>query len=315
MGDAPSGNIKDGSLLALRGMSAAAMRSLLDGARQALHDEASGSALAGVTVGNLFFEDSTRTRVSFTLAARRLGGDTVDLTASGSSAGKGETLADTARTLESMGVGILVVRDGAAGSAALVDRATACPVINAGDGRHEHPTQGLLDVYTLAEAFDRVGDFDLSGLRVGLVGDVMRSRVARSDIAAMSTLGAEVICVGPPSMAPRSLATLGCVVSHDFDDVLPTLDAAQMLRIQFERGASSGSLRSYVDGYGLTEGRASRMKRTAVVMHPGPMNRGLEISSAVADGPRSLVRRQLAVGVAVRMSALRRAAGAALGVG
>jgi aspartate carbamoyltransferase catalytic subunit len=201
----------------------------------------------------------------------------------------------------------------------MIADAVACPVLNAGDGRHEHPTQGLLDIYTVAEAHGRLSDFDLSGLTVLIVGDVASSRVARSAISGMTTLGARVVCVGPPPLAPASLASLGCAVSHDFDAVLPAADAVMMLRIQFERhgeargakgrGASIPSVREYRELYGLTEERASRIKGRGgigggIVMHPGPMNRGIEIDSAVADGPRSVVLKQVAHGVTVRMAAL-----------
>lgn len=294
-------------------------------------------ALRGKVVANLFFEDSTRTRLSFTLAAQRLSADVIDLTASASSVNKGETIADTALNVLSMGVDAFCVRHKASGAAALIARAVGdrCAVINAGDGKHEHPTQGLLDIYTLAEAHGRLETFDLRGLRVAIVGDVVSSRVARSNIAGLTTLGAEVVCVGPPTLVPRSLQTLGCRVEHDFDKVIPTVDAVNMLRVQFERhgGAGEGgkegnaqpsiqraspafpSVREYVQGYALTEERATKLRggsvgasggggSGAIVMHPGPMNRGVEIAGSVADGPRSLILRQVANGLAVRMAAL-----------
>jgi aspartate carbamoyltransferase catalytic subunit len=274
-----------------------------------------GQRLAGRVVANMFFEDSTRTRTSFTVAARRLGAEVVDLFVIASSVSKGETLIDTARNVEATGVDALVVRARQAGAAALIARHVRCSVINAGDGGHEHPTQGLLDAYTIAEAHGRLDDFDLSGLRIAIVGDIVASRVARSNIAGLTRLGAEVICVGPPALAPRSLEMLGCRVSHDLDQVLPLVDAVMMLRIQFERhGAAPGttprrsaaisSIREYRTFYGLSEERADRMKPGAVVIHPGPINRGIELDHAVADGPRSVVLRQVRHGVAVRMAAL-----------
>ena len=277
----------------------------------------------GRVVANLFFEDSTRTRLSFTLAAQRLSADVIDLTGAGSSVSKGESTTDTALNVEAMGVDALVVRHRQAGAPALVAEAVRCAVINAGDGKHEHPTQGLLDVYTLAEAHGRLDSLDLSGMTVAIVGDIVSSRVARSNIAALTKLGARVVCVGPPTLAPRSLEALGCEIQHDLDAVLvrPDLAAINMLRIQFERHADSGpkvagvpsasraspsfpSIREYVQGYGLTVARAGRLPEGAVVMHPGPMNRGIEIEGAVADGARSVILRQVANGLAVRMAAL-----------
>lgn len=273
--------------------------------------------LAGRSVCNLFFEESTRTRVSFSLASRRLGAGVTNLTAPGSSIAKGETLVDTAGTVEATGGDALVVRSGASGAAYHIAQHVRVPVINAGDGTHEHPTQGLLDVYAVCRAMGggREASFDMAGLRVGIVGDIVSSRVARSDIAAMTRLGAQVVCVGPAPLAPRSLEILGCSVSSDLDEVLPELDAVQMLRIQFERHGSGGeskpgsppgvgSVREYRSLYALTESRAQSMKPGAVVMHPGPINRGLELDGAVADGPRSLVRRQVSAGVLVRMAVL-----------
>lgn len=272
--------------------------------------------LVGKSVCNLFFEDSTRTRVSFSLAARNLGAGVTNLTGPGSSMTKGESLVDTALTVEATGGHALVVRASASGAAHHIAQHVNVPVINAGDGSHEHPTQGLLDVYAMCA---RLGDgremsFDLEGLTIGIVGDIVSSRVARSDIAAMTKLGARVICVGPAPLAPKSLEVLGCEVSSDLDEVIGELDAVQMLRIQFERhgpeGSKAGSppgvgsVREYRSLYALTERRAERMKDRAVVMHPGPMNRGLEMDGAVADGPRSVVRKQVSAGTLVRMAVL-----------
>lgn len=299
----------------------------------------------GKVVANLFFEDSTRTRLSFSVAARRLGAEVLDLTGVGSSVSKGETVGDTAATVVAMGVDAVVVRHRSSGAAHLVARTLegdaavsnlpgaekkhtpgprghVCSVINAGDGRHEHPTQGLLDILTLAEVFDRWSTFDLSGLTVAIVGDVASSRVARSDIAGMTALGARVICVGPPALVPTSLTTLGCEVSHDLDAILGEIDAVNVLRIQFERhevknaqsaenapkATSSNviaSVREYAELFGITSDRLARMKPQAVVMHPGPMNRGVELTPDVADSNRSMVLRQVTHGVAVRMAVLR----------
>jgi len=320
-------------LLGLQGLSAADLRFFLRTVRS-FADVSTRSvkkvpALRGKVVANLFFEDSTRTRLSFTLAAQRLSADVIDLTASASSVNKGETITDTALNVLAMGVDAFCVRHKASGAAALIARAVGdtCAVINAGDGKHEHPTQGLLDIYTLAEAHGRLDTFDLTGLRVAIVGDIVSSRVARSNIAGLSTLGAEVICVGPPTLAPRSIQSLGCTVEHDFLHVLPTVDAVNMLRVQFERhsGEATGqhggvaslvpnspakgspafpSVREYAQSYSLTDDRARLLKPGAIVMHPGPMNRGVEIAGSVADGPRSVILRQVSHGLAVRMAAL-----------
>lgn len=310
-------------LLGLAELSADEIRTLLRTARS-FADVSDRSvkkvpALRGKVVANLFFEDSTRTRLSFTLAAQRLSADVIDLTETGSSISKGETIADTARNVEAMGVDALVIRHKAAGAAGVAADAVKCAVLNAGDGKHEHPTQGLLDAYTLLEARGGLASdvFDLSGVRVAIVGDIVSSRVARSNVACLTKLGAEVVVVGPPTLAPRSLEALGCKVEHDFDDVLGSVDAVNMLRIQFERhsgGESKGegskaspafpSLREYTQGYGLTAERAARLKSGAVVMHPGPMNRGIEIAGDVADGARSVIFRQVTNGLSVRMAAL-----------
>ncbi len=275
-------------------------------------------------VATMFFEDSTRTRLSFEIAARRLGVEALDIGPS-SSTSKGETLVDSAKTIEAMGVDALIVRAGPSGAAHLIARHVSVPVINAGDGKHEHPTQGLLDCLTLCRALGR-DDFDLSGVRVAIVGDVVSSRVARSAVAGFGALGAEVVCVGPVHLAPRSLEGLGCSVSHDLDGVIGDVDAVMMLRVQRERHGgtevrrheggewgAAGSVGAYRAGFALTAERAGRMKAGAVVMHPGPMNRGVEIDSEVADGARSLVTRQVAAGVVVRMAVIERALGGASG--
>lgn len=307
-------------LLSLRGLSRAELVELLrwaatmqPRARPAPSDPR--PTPTGRIIANLFFEDSTRTRLSFAIAAMRLGMTSVDLAASGSSVSKGESLADTARTVEAMGVDALVVRTQASGGSELIADAVACPVINAGDGRHEHPTQGLLDALTLCEALGRA-DFDLAGARVVIVGDIINSRVARSDIACLGTLGADIVCVGPAALAPVTLEPLGCTVSHDLDEYLVAADAVVMLRVQHERHgapgaegprggfAGLGSLRAYRAQYALTADRAQQLRPDAVVMHPGPINRGIEIDAAVADGPASLITTQVANGIATRMAVL-----------
>jgi aspartate carbamoyltransferase catalytic subunit len=257
-------------------------------------------------VANIFFEDSTRTRSSFELAAQRLSADVINLTGKGSSVSKGETLVDTVRNIEAMGVDAMVIRHGASGAAKLAGESVRCAVLNAGDGRHEHPTQGLLDTHTLARALGRHETYDLSGLTVAIVGDNLNSRVARSNIHALMKLGAHVICVGPPTLVPSGFRSLGVELCHDLDDILPRLDAINMLRIQLERmtEAPFPSTREYSTLFGLNEERASKMHPGAIVMHPGPINRGVELAAAVADSDRSVILKQVTSGLAVRMAAL-----------
>jgi aspartate carbamoyltransferase catalytic subunit len=266
-------------------------------------------ALRGKVVVNLFFEPSTRTKSSFYLAATRLSADVLDFTASASSQTKGETLRDTARNIEAMGVDIIVCRHGRSGAALELSRAVNCSVVNAGDGQHEHPTQALLDIYTIAQRLpQRTGGdaFDFSDLTVAIVGDIVHSRVARSNIHGLRKLGANVLLVGPPTLLPGSFRELGCEVHHDLDAVLERVDVINMLRVQFERLTSPAfpSVREYNKLFGLTAERMKRMKEDVVVMHPGPINRGLEIESAVADGPNSAILQQVANGLAVRMACL-----------
>ena len=259
-------------------------------------------ALRGRVVVNAFFEDSTRTRMSFGLAAQRLSADVVDFAAKGSSVSKGESLVDTARNIEAMGVDVMVVRHNHAGAAKLVSESVACSVVNAGDGAHEHPTQGLLDLYTLRERFGRI-----EGLHVAVVGDIANSRVARSDVAGLTKLGAKVTLVGPATLLPGAFAKMENVaVSSDFDAVLPAVDAVNMLRVQHERMRSAAfpSVREYARLFGLTGERLKRCKPDVFVMHPGPMNRGVEVDSSVADGANSGVLRQVTNGLAVRMAVL-----------
>lgn len=262
--------------------------------------------LDGRCVANLFFEDSTRTRVSFTIAAQQLGAQVVDLSSKGSSVSKGESLIDTAWTIESMGVDAIVIRSSQSGSSALVAEHVDVPVINAGDGTHQHPTQALADALTIGRSLSLTQTWDFSGLRVAIVGDVVSSRVARSNVGLLSALGAKVTLVGPPMMVPRSLETLGCDVCHDLDSIVDQVDVMMMLRIQFERGggAKLASTREYAHSYGLSLARSKRMKKDAIVMHPGPMNRGVEIAGEVADGARSVIRDQVSHGVLVRQAAL-----------
>lgn len=312
-------------LIGLQGVAPEQIRALLETSRRYVDvtTDVDDSPLKGTTIANLFFEDSTRTRTSFTNAAHRLRAHVSNLLGAFSSVTKGETLIDTARNVEAMGVHALVIRARQAGAAALIARHVACPVINAGDGKHEHPTQGLLDIYTLAEAHGRLGDFNMKGLTVAIVGDVVSSRVARSNIAGLTALGAKVVCVGPAGLAPKSMESLGTgvSVSHDLDEVLPKADAVMMLRVQFERheggaeatgkGTSAiASVREYRSLFGMTAERATRLKRGAVVMHPGPINRGIELDPEVADGERSVILRQVRVGVGVRMAALEACAAA-----
>tara|TARA_R110000737_G_scaffold251825_1_gene261197 strand:- start:5587 stop:6492 length:906 start_codon:yes stop_codon:yes gene_type:complete len=298
----------DRSLLSMDRADAGQARLLLDGAHA---DAWRGDELAGKVVANVFFEDSTRTRVSFSIAAQSLGAKVVDLTSAGSSVAKGETLLDTAWTIEAMGVDVMVVRAGQSGAAELIDEHTHCAIINAGDGTHQHPTQALTDALAIGRSFTREDGWDLSGLKVAIVGDVVSSRVARSNVGLLTALGAEVVLVGPPSMVPGSLRSLGCGLTSDFDSVLGECDAAMMLRIQFERGGGSvlASTREYHARFGMSEARAGRMKDGAIVMHPGPMNRGVEIAAAVADGERSVVLDQVSGGVLVRKAALMHAIG------
>jgi aspartate carbamoyltransferase catalytic subunit len=258
-------------------------------------------ALRGRVVVNAFFEDSTRTRVSFALAAQRLSADIIDFSEKTSSTNKGETLIDTARNIEAMGIDILVIRHAAAGSAHVLSNALQCSVVNAGDGAHEHPTQGLLDLYTIRERFGRI-----KGLKVAIVGDIANSRVARSNLWALTKLGAEVILVGPPTLLPRSFEQFGARVVHDFDSVIGEVDVVNMLRVQFERIQSSQfpTVREFTSLYGLTWDRFQKCKKDVFVMHPGPMNRGIEISSDIADGPQSGILNQVTNGLAVRMAVL-----------
>ena len=265
-------------------------------------------ALRGKTVVNLFFEPSTRTRTSFELAAKRLSADVINFSPSASSVVKGETLLDTARNIEAMQADIIVLRHPAAGAAETLARGVKSSVINAGDGWHEHPTQALLDLFTLREK-----KLEFKGLRVAIVGDVAHSRVARSNIYALTKLGADVRAVGPPTMIPAYLERLGVRVYYDLDEALRGVDVIMMLRLQLERQglAVFPTIREYSQLYGLTAERLKLAEPGALVMHPGPINRGVEIAPDVADSFSSVILDQVANGVAVRMGVLYLLSGAA----
>ncbi|MDH5642416.1 MAG: aspartate carbamoyltransferase catalytic subunit [Nitrospira sp.] len=258
-------------------------------------------ALRGKVVLNLFFEPSTRTKASFSLAAQRLSADIVDIEKDSSSTVKGESLVDTARTLHAMGVDVFVVRHQCAGAPALLARSLDSSVINAGDGTHEHPTQGLLDMFTMREHLG-----DLMGKRVALVGDITHSRVARSNIHGLLKLGAEVGLIGPKTLIPRSFKELGVNIHYHLDDVVDHYDVFNILRIQRERqkGGLFPGVREYHTLYCIHEQRLAKMKPGVIIMHPGPINRGVEISQEVADGPNSVILEQVANGLAVRMAVL-----------
>ena len=257
--------------------------------------------LRGATIVNLFFEASTRTRVSFEFAEKRLSADTVNVASSGSSVQKGETLVDTARNLEAMRIDMVVIRHGASGAAQFLAERIESNVINAGDGTHEHPTQGLLDLLTLRDHFKR-----LEGIKVCIVGDVLHSRVARSNIWGLKKVGAQVAVCGPRSLLPNAIDELEVEVFDRIDDAIAWADALNILRLQLERmqGGYIPSLREYNRVFGVTRERLERAPRNVLILHPGPMNRGVEIDSDVADGPFSVILDQVTNGVAVRMAVL-----------
>jgi aspartate carbamoyltransferase catalytic subunit len=258
-------------------------------------------ALRGRTVVNLFYENSTRTRISFELAAKRLSADVINFSTSGSSVAKGESLKDTALTLQAMGADAIVIRHSSSGAPYTLSRWVSASVLNAGDGTHEHPTQALLDLFTIREHFP-----SFEGLRVAIVGDVRHSRVARSLTFAMVKMGGQVSLVGPPTLIPPEAPAWGAEVSHELDAVLPKLDVCYMLRVQRERQRQQffPSVREYSRLWGLTHARVRALPEEAVIMHPGPMNRGVEIGSDVADLPRAVIPDQVTNGIAVRMSLL-----------
>ena len=257
--------------------------------------------LQGKTVANMFFENSTRTRLSFELAERRLSADVLGFAATGSSVSKGETLKDTARNIEAMKVDMVVMRHSASGAPHYLSRVIEANVINAGDGGHEHPTQALLDMYTIREKHGRLQD-----LHVCILGDISHSRVARSNIFGLKTVGARVTVCGPATMIPRDIQELGVEVSHHIDDVLPSVDVLNVLRIQMERDAGRlfPSIREYHNFYGITRKRLEKAGRTITIMHPGPINRDVEISADVADSEHSVILQQVLNGVAIRMAVL-----------
>ena len=303
-----------GHLLGLEDLSRDELLQVLDEAAAVLpiaegHAPAK-TVLSGRTLATLFFENSTRTRLSFTLAAKRLGAEVIDLNASTSSTTKGESLLDTALTVQAMGVDALVMRCSASGGPHLVAAEAGVPIINAGDGQHEHPTQGLLDALALQR---RLGRRTFEGLSIAIVGDIASSRVARSNAHGLTALGADVILTGPPALVPEAMgglitangSTRGTLrLEHDLDAVLESLDAIMMLRVQFERHGGAGVDEDYTSRYGLTLERANRLREGVPVLHPGPVNRGVEIDHEVADGSRSLILEQVTCGVAVRMAVL-----------
>jgi aspartate carbamoyltransferase catalytic subunit len=258
-------------------------------------------ALRGRTVVNLFLENSTRTRISFELAAKRLSADVINFAAGGSSVSKGESLKDTALTLQAMGADAIVIRHSSSGAPYTLTKWVDASVINAGDGTHEHPTQALLDLYTIREHFP-----SFEGLRVAIVGDIMHSRVARSGTQALAKMGAQVTLVAPPTLIPPEAQAWGAEVSYELDPVLPKLDVCYMLRVQKERQRTQlfPSVREYSRRWGLTRERVETLPEHALVMHPGPMNRGVEIDSDVADLPRAVITDQVTNGIAVRMALL-----------
>lgn len=257
--------------------------------------------LKGKAVVNLFFEPSTRTKTSFSLAAKRLSADTVDFTTTSSSLSKGETFIDTAKNIEAMGMDIMVIRHAASGAPLLLSQHVKCGVINAGDGAHEHPTQGLLDAFTIRQ---RKGN--VKGLTVGLVGDIAHSRVARSNIHTLTKLGAKVIVCGPPTLIPHDIRKMGVEVEYNLDRLLPRLDVVNLLRIQFERQRHGlfPSIGEYAALYGMNGKRMKLCKEDALILAPGPINRGIEMTPEVADGPNSAILDQVTNGVAVRMAVL-----------
>ena len=292
-------------LLDLESLSAEELTCVLDHAgafKRATHDcKTKLPLLTGHTLANLFFENSTRTRNSFSLAARRLGADTVEFSSSGSSVAKGETFIDTAKNIEAMKVDAFVVRHRTPGAPLLLSQQTDCCVINAGDGPHEHPTQGLLDIMTIRERRPT-----LAGLTVALVGDIAHSRTARSNIWGLKRLGANVIVCGPATLVSRRWEEFGVEVAYSLDDILPRCDVLNLLRIQFERQYTRPfpSVREYALLYAMTSERLARAKSDILIMAPGPINRGVEITPEVADGPHSVILDQVTNGLAVRMAVL-----------
>ena len=292
-------------LLGLEGLSGEQIRLILDTAEpfKEISERAIKKvpALRGSTIVNLFFENSTRTRISFEFAEKRLSADTVNVSSSGSSVSKGETLVDTARNLEAMRIDMVVIRHGASGAARFLAERIESNVINAGDGTHEHPTQALLDLLTLRDRFK-----ELRGLKVCICGDVLHSRVARSNIWGLQKLGAEVAVCGPRSLMPNAIGDFGVHVFSRIEEAIEWADALNILRLQLERMTAGyiPSLREYNRVFGVTRERLERAPKDILILHPGPMNRGVEIDSDVADGPHSVILDQVTNGVAVRMAVL-----------
>jgi aspartate carbamoyltransferase catalytic subunit len=293
-------------LLSMDQLSAADVTTILDTAeslRQVTHRPIKKlPTLRGRTVCNLFYEASTRTRISFELAAKRLSADVINFSAdSKSSVAKGESFKDTAWTLEAMGVDAIVVRHGSSGAPHQLSQWVQASVLNAGDGAHEHPTQALLDLFSMREHFK-----EFEGLKVGIVGDIVHSRVARSNVKGLLTMGADVTLIGPPTLVPPQATSWGVRVEYDFDSVVGDLDVCYLLRVQAERQSEQlfPSPREYAALWGLDSRRVTRLKRDALIMHPGPMNRGVEIAAEVSELPRAIILDQVANGLAVRMSLL-----------
>ena len=292
-------------LIGIKGLTHQDITLLLDKAEEAVkisrQREKKTSTLRGLTQINLFFEASTRTQSSFELAGKRLGADVMNMSVGNSSVKKGETLIDTAMTLNAMRPDVLVVRHASAGAAALLAQKVSCSVINAGDGAHEHPTQALLDALTIRRTKGR-----LSGITVAICGDVLHSRVARSNIILLNQMGARVRVVAPATLLPSGIADMSVEVHHNMRDGLKDADVVMMLRLQRERmaGAFVPSVREYFHYYGLDAEKLSYARPDALVMHPGPMNRGVEIASEIADGPQSVIEQQVEMGVAVRMAVM-----------
>ncbi len=292
-------------LLDIQSLSAEEITTILDTAREfkavGTREIKKVPALRGKTVVNLFVEPSTRTRISFELAAQRLSADIINFTAEASSLKKGETLKDTARNIEALNVDFIIIRHSAAGAPHLLARVLDAHVINAGDGAHEHPTQGLLDVFTMREKKGRI-----AGLKVTILGDILYSRVARSNIWALQKLGAHVTLCGPPTLVPRTFEELGCQVVHDLDAAIRDADVLNLLRIQHERQRRTmfPGLAEYTSLFGINRSRLAATGPETLIMHPGPINRGVEVDGDVADGPRSVILEQVTNGLAIRMAVL-----------
>jgi len=292
-------------LLALEDLTAEEIMLVLETAKSfkevSARDVKKVPALRGKTIANLFFEASTRTRISFELAAKRLSADIINFSATESSTQKGESLKDTARTIEAMNVDLVVVRHPASGASNIISRCIEAGVVNAGDGIHEHPTQGLLDIFTIWEKKSKI-----KGLKICFIGDILHSRVARSNIWGLTKLGADVTVCGPPTLIPRDLEKMGVGVSYDLDRVISRMDILYLLRIQMERqhGMFFPSIREYAGEFGINQDRLKNAKKDVLIMHPGPLNRGIELDAEVADGAHSVILDQVTNGVAVRMAVL-----------